>query len=153
VIRAAVPGHRPPGYTRDPSRPVIIIDNFPPYANPGDIAMSIGKRGQQYAWHARHPGLGALTGLPIKDIQILTATGDDWFAYLPADGTPPQLLRDQLLKVHGVTIYVSVGLPKPLPAMIRTWTRTHQHEDLQASLAALETALASRQQKSLMPYG
>jgi hypothetical protein len=89
VAKAAVPGDRPPGYTRDPSRPVIIIiDNFPPYANPDDIAMSIGKRGQEYAWHARHPGLGALTGQPIKDIADLTTRGEYWFACLPADGTP-----------------------------------------------------------------
>jgi len=59
------------------------------------------------------------------------------------------VLRYQLLKVHGVSIYVSVGLPRPLPAMIRTWTRTHQHQDLPASLGALEEALATRQQKSL----
>jgi hypothetical protein len=32
--------------------------------------------------------------------------------------------------------------------MIRTWTRAHQHEDLQASLTALENALASRQQNA-----
>jgi hypothetical protein len=36
-----------------------------------------------------------------------------------------------------------VGLPKPLATMIRTWTRAHQHEDLHASLAALEAALPS----------
>lgn len=152
VAKAAVPGHRPPGFTRDPSRPVIIADNFPPYANPDDIAMSIGRRGQEYAWHARHPELGALTGLPIKDLADLTARGDYWFACRPADGTPPELLRDQLLKVYGVTIYVSVGLPRPLPTMIRTWTRTHQHEDLHASLTVLEDALASRRQKRLTEY-
>jgi hypothetical protein len=128
---------------------VIIIDHFPPYANPDDIAMSIYQRGQEHAWHARHPELAAQTGLPIMDISILTARGDDWFACLPAYGTAPEVLRDQLLQVHGVSIYVSVGLPRPLPAMIRTWIRTHQHEDLHASLTALENALATRRQKSL----
>ena len=68
---------------------------------------------------------------------------------MPASGTPPEVLRDQLLKVYGVTIYVSVGLPRPLPSMIRTWTRTHQHEDLHASLTALKNALGSRQQKRI----
>jgi len=48
-----------------------------------------------------------------------------------------------------VNIYVSVGLSRPLPTMIRTWTRIHQHQDLPASLTALENALATRQQKSL----
>ena len=144
VTRAAVPGHTPPSYTtRDPSRPVIIIDHFPPYANPDDIAMSIYERGRERAWHARHPELAAQTGLPIMDISILSARDDDWFACLPSFGTAPEVLRDQLLKVHGVTIYISVGLPRPLPAMIRTWVRTHQHEDLHASLTALENAQRS----------
>jgi len=58
------------------------------------------------------------------------------------------VLRDQLLKVHGVAIYVSAGLPRPLPAMIRTWTRTHQHKDIDASPTALENALATRQQNA-----
>jgi 1,6-anhydro-N-acetylmuramate kinase len=73
---------------------------------------------------------------------------------VPADGTPPQGLRDQLLKVHGVTIYVPVSLPRPLSAMIRirTWTRTYQHEDLHASLTALQNALASAQQERLAAY-
>jgi hypothetical protein len=149
VTRAAVPGHTPPGFTREASRPVIVIDKFPPYANPDETAYSIAERAREHSWHARHPELAAQTGLPIKDIQILTSRGDDWFACLPADGTPPEVLRDQLLKVHGVSIYVSVGLPRPLPTMIRTWTRTHQHQDLPASLTALEKALATRQQKSL----
>jgi hypothetical protein len=59
------------------------------------------------------------------------------------------VLRDQLLKVYGVSIYITTRLPRPLPAMIRTWIRANQDEDLPASLAALENALASRQQESL----
>jgi hypothetical protein len=33
--------------------------------------------------------------------------------------------------------------------MIRTWIRTHQHEDLNASLSALGDALESPEQKRL----
>ena len=117
-----------------------------------ETLLSIADRAREQVWHARHPELAAQSGLPIKDIQDLTSRGDYWFACLPANGTPPEVLRGQLLKVHGVTIYVSVGLPRPLPAMIRTWTRTHQHEDLHASLTALENALASRQQRRLTVY-
>jgi hypothetical protein len=150
VAKAAVPGHRPPGFTRDPSRRVIVIDKFPPYVNTDDIGLSIGQRAQEHSWHARHPELGALTGLPITDVSDLSARGDYWYACLPADGTPPEVLADQLLKVHGVSIYITTRLPRPLPAMIRTWIRGHQHEDLPGSLTALETALASRQQRRLM---
>jgi hypothetical protein len=151
VTKAAVPGHRPPGFTRDPGRQVIVIDKFPPYANTDDVGLSIGKRAEEYSWHARHPELGALSGLPITNVQDLSGRGDYWYVCLPADGTPPEVLRDQLLKVHGVSIYITTRLPRPLPAMIRTWVRAHQHEDLPGGLTALEIALASRQQRRLMP--
>ena len=105
-IKAAVPGQRPPRLTRDPGRPVIVIDKFPPYANTDEIILSIADRARGHDWHSRHPELGALTRLPIKDVADLTnARGGYWFACLPADGTPPEVLRDQLLKVHGVSIY------------------------------------------------
>ncbi len=83
-------------------------------------------------------------------LENFTARDDYWFVCVPDAGTPAEVLRDQLMDVYGVTIYVSVGLPRPLATMIRTWTRTHQHEDLNASLTALESALASRHQKRLM---
>jgi len=152
VALAAVPGHQPPHWTRDAGRPAVIVDNFPPYASTDEVAISIGKRGREYGWHARHPELGAVTGLPIKDLADLSARGDYWLACLPADGTPPEVLRDQLLKVPGVTMYIPVGLPRPLPSMIRTWTRTSQNDDLHASLAALTTALASPLQQRLAGY-
>jgi len=150
VTKAAVPGHRPPGFTRNPGRQVIVIDKFPPYANTDDVGLSIGKRAEEYSWHARHPELAALTGLPITNVQDLSGRGDYWYVCLPADGTPPEVLRDQLLKVHGVSIYITTRLPRPLPAMIRTWVRAHQHEDLPGGLTSLEVALASRQQRRLM---
>jgi hypothetical protein len=149
VAKAAIPGHRPPGFTRDPGRPVIVIDRFPPYANTDEVGVSIAKRAEQYSWHARHPELGALTGLPITQVRDQSARGDYWCVCLPAEGTPPEVLRDQLLKVYGVSIYITTRLPRPLPAMIRTWIRACQNEDLPASLTALETALASRQQRRL----
>jgi len=151
VARAAVPGHGPPGFTRDPGRPVIVIDRFPPYANTDEAGLSIAQRAKEYSWRLRHPRLGALTGLPITDLRDLSSRGDYWWVCLPADGTPPEVLRDQLLKVYGVSIYITTRLPRPLPAMIRTWIRAHQHEDLAGSLTALETALASRRQPRLTP--
>jgi hypothetical protein len=149
ATKAAVPGHRPPRYTHDPGRPVIVIDTFPPYANTDEIIRCIADRARGHAWHARHPDLGALTRLQIKDVADLTTRGDYWFACLPSDGTPPEVLRDQLLKIPGVSIYITARLPRPLPAMIRTWIRASQDEDLPGSLTALENALASRQHKRL----
>lgn len=153
VTKAAVPGQGPPGFTRDPGRPVIVIDEFPPYVNIDEVMVSIANRSQGHAWHARHPELGALTGLPIKDVADLTSSrGGYWFACLPSDGAAPEVLRDQLLKVYGVSIYITTRLPRPLSALIRTWARANQDEDLPGSLTALENALASRSQRRLAGY-
>jgi hypothetical protein len=149
VEKEAVAGHGPPQIARDPGHPLIVLDTFPPYANTDETLGSIADRAREHAWHTRHPELGALTGLPIKDLAELTTRGDYWFACLPSDGTPPEVLRDQLLKVHGVSIYITAQLPRPMPAMIRTWIRANQDEDLPGSLTALQNALASRQQKRL----
>jgi hypothetical protein len=50
-----------------------------------------------------------------------------------------------LMKVHGVSIYITTRLPRPLPAMIRTWIRAYQDEDLPGSLTALERALEQQE--------
>ena len=146
------PGAAPPllgaSSRQDPSRPVIVIDKFPPYANTDETIRSIADRAEGRDWHSRHPELGALTRLPIRNLaDRTTSRGGYWFTCEPADGTPPEVLRDQLLKVHGVSIYITTRLPRPLPAMIRTWIRANQLEDLPGSLTALETSLASRRQK------
>jgi hypothetical protein len=151
VTRAAVPGHTPPSWS--PSRPVVVIDKFPPYANPDEAALSIAKRAEEHSWHTRHPGLAALTGLPIQNLADLSTNRDGyWLACWPSRGTPPEVLRDQLLKVHGVSIYITTRLPRPVPAMIRTWIRDWQQEDLTGSLTVLENALASRLQRRLAAY-
>jgi hypothetical protein len=145
-----VPGYTPRLLTRDPGSPVIVIDKFPPYSNPDEIVRSIADRAQGHDWHTRHPELSALTRLPVKNVaDLTTARGGYWLACLPVDGAPLEVLRDQLLKIHGVSIYITTRLPRPLPAMVRTWTRANRDEDLPGSLTALEKALASRAQRRL----
>jgi hypothetical protein len=144
----AVPGHARPGW--DLSRPVVVIDKFPPYTNSDEVALSISKRAEEYSWHARHPELAALTGLPITGLADLSTSHSGYgLACWPSRGTPPEILRDQLLKVYGVSIYITTRLPRPVPAMIRTWIRAFPQEDLAGSLTALENALASRRQRRL----
>ena len=55
-------------------------------------------------------------------------------------GTSPEQLRDLLLEVRGVYTTMPVTLRQPLAALIKHWVRRNVHEDLPASLAALERA-------------
>jgi hypothetical protein len=43
--------------------------------------------------------------------------------------------------VYGVCTLVPAALPRPLPAVLRTWARTYAAEDLQTSLDAVENAV------------
>jgi hypothetical protein len=82
-------------------------------ANPQAPAATA--RATNVSGQTRHPELAAQSGLPIKGLRDLTTSGDYWFTCVPADGTPAEMLRDQPLKVYGVTIYVSIGLPGHCP--------------------------------------
>jgi len=145
-FKTAAPGHRTTLLTRDPGDPVIVIDKLPPYSNPDEVIRSIADRAQGQDWHRRHPELGALTRLPIRNVADLSGSrGGSWFVCVPSDDAPLEELRDQLLKVHGLSIYITTRLPRPLPAMIMTWIRASQDEDLPGSLTALENALAQQQ--------
>ena len=62
--------------------------------------MSIAKRAEEHAWKTRHPELGEQTGLPIKYLSDLTDRRGYWFVCVPDNGTPAELLRDQLMGVH-----------------------------------------------------
>jgi hypothetical protein len=136
-------------FRRGTDLPVVVLDKFAPYANPDELIYGIDDRVRSHPWQARYPELGDQTGLPIKRMTDISSDRYGFcHVYVPADGTSAEELRDRLLKVRGVTYYISVGLPKPLATMIRTWTRAHQDKDLHASLAALEAALPSRYQKA-----
>jgi hypothetical protein len=55
--------------------------------------------------------------------------------------TDPQAARDRLAAFPGITTESPAGYPGPLAALLRGWTRQHQHEDIAGSLAALEEAI------------
>ncbi len=48
---------------------MIVIDNFPPYANTDQVILSIADRAQGHSWHARQEpklGLGHLPDPPAR---------------------------------------------------------------------------------------
>src|SRR5258708_668395 len=99
ITKARVPGHTPDGFIqRDPSRPVVVLDNFPPYVSTDDIMISIANRAKDNAWNPRHPELAEQTGLPINFLADLTAGGDYWVVCAHYGGIPAEVLRDQLIR-------------------------------------------------------
>lgn len=121
----------------------VEIRSFPPNANPDDTVASIANLAKARHWEHRHPQLHRRVSLPLADVRDQSSgrTGD-LVVCVPAPGTTPEQLRDQLMDVYGVYTTVRAALPRPLADMLREWARAHANEDLLASLTALEDALA-----------
>jgi DNA gyrase/topoisomerase IV, subunit A len=121
----------------------VMIENFPPNANPDETAQSIANRARARDWAPRYPGLHRHARLPLKDIrdQSSQARDTDLLVCVPEPGTAPEHLRDQLMDVYGVYTTVSVALPRPLATMLRRWAEAYGTEDLLTSLTALEKAI------------
>jgi hypothetical protein len=66
------------------------------------------------------------------------------FVCVPQADADPELVREQLLEVYGLFARLDVKLPRPLGTMIRQWAAKYRDEDILASLAALEAAVAAR---------
>jgi DNA gyrase/topoisomerase IV, subunit A len=127
----------------------VLIRNFPPNANPDEVAHTLANRAEMRAWAAEHPGLHRRTHLPLRDVRDESSERHgDLLICAPAQGATAEQLREQLMDVYGVYTTVRVDLPRPLPAMLRSWVKTHADEDLLTSLAALEEAVRNQPDRS-----
>jgi hypothetical protein len=125
------------------NRTVLVIDNFPPYVSIDDAAAAIANRAARRDLESRHPGLSRATRLPVRNLSDESRRGRYWLACLPDADADPDQVRDQLLTIYGVFDQITAALPRPLAAVIKDWVSAHRSEDLPASLAALETAIAA----------
>ncbi len=122
----------------------VVVENIPPNVTIDDVHLSITERRRIREWMPRYPQLRDATLLQIKDTVDCSTEREFPLGRLlcvPEAGTPPEVLRDQLADVYGVTTTVTAALPHSLPAMLREWVKQHAAEDLPASLTALETAI------------
>jgi hypothetical protein len=128
-------------------RTQVVIENIPPSISTGETARVIAKRASAPRWAHDHPGLHHITFLPLADLRDETSDRTSPFGRLiciPRPGTSPDQLRDMLLETRGVYTTMPVRLPRPLPLLIRHWVQANAHEDLLASLAALEQAISGQ---------
>jgi hypothetical protein len=121
----------------------VVIENFPPNANPDRTAQDIANRARPRDWASRHPALYRHAFLPVQNVRDESRAWDDIdrIVCVPRPEASPEELRDLLMDFYGVCTTVEVELPGPLARTLRGWVRAHQGEDLLASLAALEDAL------------
>ncbi len=124
----------------------VLIENFPPNANPDETVQSLASRAAMREWAPKYPGLHRHAHLPLKDIrdESSQARDTDLVVCTPERGTTPEQLREQLMDVYGVYTTVPAALPRPLPTMLRRWAKAHAAEDLLTSLTALENAIGTQ---------
>jgi hypothetical protein len=125
----------------------VVIENIPPNISTDKTARVIASRASDRPWAHDHPGLHHITSLPLADLRDETSDRTSPFGRLiciPRPGTSPEQLRDMLLETPGVYTTMPVKLPRPLPLLIRQWVQANAHEDLLASLAALEQAISGQ---------
>jgi DNA gyrase/topoisomerase IV subunit A len=146
-----------PGWVRPRRRPdapacnrtVLLIDHFPPYANPDETANSLAERSEQRSWDDNHPELRHATRLQLRDVMDLSTNRDGiQIACIPAPDADPEQVRDQVRDIYGVWVGVTVRLRRPLATMIRQWVVRNRDEDIFGSLTALEQAVAAGQPHS-----
>jgi hypothetical protein len=126
-------------------RSAVVIENLPPNISTDDVAQTIANRASPRQWANDHPGLYQITHLPLADLRDETSERTNPYGRLiciPNQGTSPEELRDMLLDVYGVYTTMRVALPQPLPVLIKNWVQANAHQDLLASLAALEGAIS-----------
>ncbi len=139
-------GVGPPPRTRPraSNRTLLLIDRFPSLVNPDEAVMSIVKRTERYDDDDRYPGLRQATRLPFRDVRDESSARIGRLVIcVLTEGADAEAGREQLLNVYGVCDVVPVALPRPLATMIRGWVRAYRDEDIEASLAALERAIAT----------
>jgi len=125
-------------------RKEVVIENIPPNISTDETARIIISRAESQPWADNHPGLHHLTFLPITDLRDKTSDRSSPFGRIiciPKPGTSPERLRDMLLEIPGVCTTMPVQLPRPLPLLIRHWVQANGHEDLLASLTALDEGM------------
>jgi hypothetical protein len=122
----------------------VLIQNFPPNANPDETAQAIAGLARAYDWAQRHPELHRRVHLPLREIRDESSRGSDLLICVPEPGTTAEQLGDELMNVYGVYTTVPAALGRPLPTILRNWVKTTAAEDLPASLAALEGAIHSQ---------
>jgi DNA gyrase subunit A len=123
----------------------VVIENFPPNANPDETAHSMANRARAREWAAEHLGLYQRAHLPLSDLRDESSERHgDRLVCVPARGTTAEQLQEQLLEVYGVYTTVAVAIPRPLPTLLRSWARAYAAEYLLNSLAALENTIRSQ---------
>jgi DNA gyrase/topoisomerase IV subunit A len=123
----------------------VMIENLPPNADPDETAYNLAKQARVRERATPHPVIHQQARLPLGDIRDeSTQRHGDLLVCVPEPGTTAEQLREQLRDVYGVYTTVPVALPRPLPALLRSWARAYAAEDLLTSLAALDDAIGTQ---------
>lgn len=120
------------------ARAHLIVETLPPGTSPGDICTELANH-QAIAAHD-HPRRPAT--IPIGDLYDAgTDRSPIRIAITLLPGTNPDVARDQLARLDGITTEEPAAYPAPLATLLRTWTHQHRSENVTASLTTLRDAI------------
>ena len=115
----------------------LIIETLPPGTSPSDICTELANH-RAIAAHdqPRHPAT-----IPIGDLYDAgTDRRPIRIAITLVPGTNPDIARDQLAGLDGITTEQPAAYPAPLATLLRTWAHQYRDEDITTSLTILHHA-------------
>ena len=127
-----------------PRRPAhLVIESLPARTSNPQAGQAIVSRMRPRSGPDAHPPLARTAGLPIEDITDQADVDTDVRIVIALrPGADPAAVRDQLAAIDGITTKATWKFPAPLASMLRSWVDRYRGEDIAASLASLEEAIA-----------
>jgi DNA gyrase/topoisomerase IV subunit A len=121
----------------------IVITNFPPRTDLGNLAQDLLDRSEQRQWADEYPELDDLTRLPVTNV-VPDFAPDGREPRIICTAAPQanlEVLAQQLREIEGVSTVVDVQLPEPLPAIIRNWVSSNSVANVEPGIDALAHAI------------
>lgn len=119
--------------SEQPAGTMLDISNLPPEVKPRHVTERIASRVTRNLGGGAND-LTASTRLALRDLEDRSMGGEVKIRCLLATGADPDIVRQGLWDIWGLTTMVTAELPAAVPVLLRSWHRQHAagHKTTQA---------------------